>query len=245
MEWFERAMKMGREWEQQPRFTGRAANMWAGALRELGDLAAARELNEQGLEMGKKAAFPGAHVSARIDLLAIDLLEGDVGKAETVLPELLEIAEGTKGWHQWLWMGRLAEAQAETHLLAGRLDEAADAAAASVRQAERHGRVKYAALSRLALGRALLGLGKTDDAEKAFGQAVADAERLRHAPTIWRAHALLADALDRAGKAQEFEAARARARGQLERFAATLSEPRRERLLATPEAATILGPTTG
>jgi class 3 adenylate cyclase/tetratricopeptide (TPR) repeat protein len=245
IEWFQRAVTMGREWEPLPRFTGRAMNMWAGALRELGDLAAARELNEQGLEMGQKAAFPGAHVSARVDLMVIDLLEGDVGKAEAALPELLEIAAGTKGWHQWLWTGRLAEAQSEIHLQSGRWQDAADAAMESLRQAEKHGRVKYAARSRIVLGRAQLALGKQDEAEGAFRQAVADAERLGHAPTLWQAQAELASGLERTGKESEAEEARVRARDVMERFAATLAEPRRELFLSTSEAATILGPTTG
>jgi len=168
-----------------------------------------------------------------------------VGKAEAALPELLEIAAGTKGWHQWLWTGRLAEAQSEIHLQSGRWQDAADAAMESLRQAEKHGRVKYAARSRIVLGRAQLALGKQDEAEGAFRQSVADAERLGHAPTLWQAQADLASGLERTGKESEAEEARVRARDVLERFAATLTEPRRELFLSTSEAATILGPTTG
>jgi class 3 adenylate cyclase/tetratricopeptide (TPR) repeat protein len=241
LQWLQRAVTFGRETEPVPRFSARALNMWAGCLRELGDLHQARELNEQALEFATRAAFPGAQVSARIDLLFIDILEGEIGRAEATLPELLDAAEKTKGWHQWLWTVRLLEARAEAELAAGRPDEAVDTAQEAVRQTLGPGRVKYACRSRTVMGQALLALGRSQEAVDPFRLAVSDAERLGHGPSLWPALEGLATALAAAGDDGEAEAAHARARRAVEDFAAPLAEERRAALLASPQVVSILG----
>jgi class 3 adenylate cyclase/tetratricopeptide (TPR) repeat protein len=241
LEWFQRAVDLGKEWEQVPRFTARTQNMWAGSLREIGDFTRSRELSEEALEGSTRAAFPGAQVSARIDLAVLDIVEGEIGRAEAALPELFAAAERTKGWHQWLWMGRLAELKARAALLAGRADEAAAAADEAMKLALGPGRTKYACRSRTVLGRALLALGRSADADRSLAEAQKDAERLRHAPSIWQALAARAQALRGLGREQAADDALASARRTALDFAEKLSEERRERLLSMPEVASILG----
>jgi class 3 adenylate cyclase len=240
LEVFKRGAAHGRELELQPRFTSRLINMWAGTLRELYEVEEARRLNEEAIELAGRISFPGAIVSGRIDVAALDLLRGDVGSAEAALPQLLEAAVATKGWHQWLWTTRIRALAAEVDLAAGRYGAAANAARAAVEQAESCARLKYVAVARLALGSALLGQGDAAAATDVLRQALAEAEALRHPPSIWNASGKLAEALSTAGDAAGAEAAAQRARATLDAFAADLSEQRRERFLAAPQVADLL-----
>ena len=240
-EWFERAVSLGREWEHLPRFTARSLNMLAGTRREIGDFQASRDASEEALDGATRAGFPGAQVSARIDLAVLDLLQGELGRVEAALPGLFEAAEGTKGWHQWLWTMRLAELRARLALAAGRPEDATTMAQEAVALALRPGRVKYACWSRLVLGRALLELGHPAESERAFREAAADAESLGHAPSLWPALAGLADAFGTLGREAEGDEAREGARRAIEHFAGTLSDERRSRLLSMSDVASILG----
>jgi len=240
LDWLQRTVQLGRELEQIPRLTARGVNMWAGTLRELGDLAGARELSEQALELGIKAAFVGAEVSARIDLLFADIAERKIGNAREALPGLFEAAERTKGWHQWLWMGRLEQARAELALADGQWEDSAEAAEAALHRADESGRLKYQCLARTTRGRAMLGLHRPWDAEQDFRAAAASAEKLRHAPSLWPALAGVAEALVMAGREVEAEEPRTRAREVLTAFAAKLSDEHRRSLESSPGVAGVL-----
>ena len=112
----ESTVALGRDLEMSPRFTAMALNCWTGVLRELYDFTEARTLNERGLELAALANFPYADTSGRIDLLAVDLAEGEVGRAQAAWPGLWEAALAGKGLHRWLMRGRLATARAEIAL---------------------------------------------------------------------------------------------------------------------------------
>jgi tetratricopeptide (TPR) repeat protein len=225
---FERVVAQGRELEAQPRFTSRAINMWAGALHEVFEIDEARAKNEEAIALGERAAFPGSQVSGKIDLLYSDLVLGDVGRAEESVPALQAAAEATKGWHQWLWITRLARAKAEVALAVARHEEALELAAEAIAMAERYHRLKYAATSRIVFGRALREAGRATEAVDALGQALAEADRLKHPPTIWSAAAALAAALYSAGNDAGAEDALARVGTEIGAFSAGLSEARRE-----------------
>jgi class 3 adenylate cyclase/tetratricopeptide (TPR) repeat protein len=244
LEWLQRGVKLGRELEQVPRLTSRGMNMWAGTLRELGDLRGSRALSEEALELGRKAGFIGAEVSAQIDLLYDDIAEGNVGNGKEALPALVEAAERTKGWHQWLWMGRLEQARAELALGAEEWEEAATAAEAALRRAGDSGRQKYQCLARTTRGRALLGLGRPKDAEDDFRAAAAAAEQIGHVPSSWLALAGLAEALAKVGRDDEAEEATTKARNLLLGFAGGLSEDHRRSLESSPRAAALLASTS-
>jgi class 3 adenylate cyclase/tetratricopeptide (TPR) repeat protein len=234
---FEGVVAQGRELEAQPRFTSRAMNMWAGVLHELHEIDEARAKNDEAIALGERAGFPGSQVSGKIDLLYSDLVLGEVGRAESSLPALRTAAEATKGWHQWLWITRLARAEAELALAAGRHEEALELALQAIALAERYQRLKYAATSRLVLGRALRLTGRAPEAVESLQQALAEAERLKHPPTTWRAAATLADALQASGDDAGAEEAFTRARAEIDAFANRLSDARKERFLAAPQLA--------
>ena len=73
-----------------------------------------------GLELAKDSGFPPAAISARLDLLYADLMDGDVGAAERTIPDLVGRSRSAKGFHQFLWSIRLTVARAEAARLAGR-----------------------------------------------------------------------------------------------------------------------------
>jgi tetratricopeptide (TPR) repeat protein len=240
--YFERAAARGIELEVQPRLTGRLTNMWAGVLRELLDLPAARSLNDQAIEYGARAAFPAAQISGKIDVLYLDLLEGEVGRAVAAWPDLWAAAVETKGWHQWLWMTRLRAAKAEIEHARGRHEDAVEEAIAGIELAERFTRPKYALLARRTLGAALLDLDRPEEAAAALRAASAIADELGHPPSKWAVAATLARALERIGDDAGAERAAAVARETLMTFADGLSAERRQRLLDAPQLDEIITP---
>ena len=237
---FERVVAQGREIELQPRFTSRAINMWAGVLHELFEVDEARTKNEEAIALGERAAFPGSQVSGKIDLVYSDIALGDVGRAKASLPALQTAAEETKGWHQWLWITRIARARAEVALAAGRREEALEFAGTAIALAERYQRLKYTATSRLVFGRALRDIGRAPEAIDVLRQALEEAERLKHPPTLWCAAAALSEALYAAGDDAGAEAAFGRARATIDAFTAGLSNGRKEQFLAAPQLAQLL-----
>jgi tetratricopeptide (TPR) repeat protein len=237
---FERVVAQGRELEAQPRFTSRAINMWAGVLHELFEVEDARAKNEEAIALGERAAFPGSQVSGKIDLVYSDIALGEVGRAEASLPVLQAAAEATKGWHQWLWITRIARAKAEVALAVGRYDEALELAVRAMSVAERYRRLKYTATSRRVFGRALRELGRAREGVEALRQALEEAESLKHPPTIWCAAAALADSRYAAGDDAGAEDAWSRARAEIDAFAVGLSDARKERFLAAPQLTQLL-----
>ena len=227
LQWIERAVTAGREWEPTPQLTSRAINIWASTLREIGDLEGSMRLSHEAEELARSASFPGPRISAGIDLLTLDLLAGNVREASARLPGLLEEAEGTGGWHQWLFGGRLADAQARIELMSGRAADAATAAARALDLARSRGRRKYVCRSLVTLGEAMLGLDRPDEAEAAMREALGQAEILGHAPSVWSASRGLADALDRIDRQEDAAAARGVADDAVGAVAAALSADHR------------------
>jgi hypothetical protein len=204
-------------------------------LHELFEVEDARAKNEEAIALGERAAFPGSQVSGKIDLLYSDIAFGDVGRAESSLPALQTAADATKGWHQWLWITRIARAKAEVALAAGRHEEAIDLAVEAIAVAERYRRLKYTATSRLVLGRALSEVGRAPEGVEALRLSLAEAERLKHPPTIWCAAAALAESLYTVGDDAGAEDASTRARTEIDAFAERLSDSRKEGFLAAPQ----------
>lgn len=137
-------------------------------------------------------------------------------------------------------MGRLEQARAELALAAGRWEEAVEAVESALRRAGDAGRLKYQCLAWTTRGRAMLELGRPWDAEKDFREAVAAAERLSHAPSLWPALVGVAQALEGAGREVDAEEARTRARQVLTGFAAGLSEEHRRSIESSPGAQELL-----
>jgi tetratricopeptide (TPR) repeat protein len=131
---FEEVIARGREFELVPRLTARALNMSSALYRDLFQLDEATRRNQEAAELGAAAGFGNPVLQSGIDRLFTDLAGGEVGRAEARWPELWERTQNTKGFHQWLMAGRLAEAKAEIALAKGDHADAARLAQEAVDQ---------------------------------------------------------------------------------------------------------------
>jgi class 3 adenylate cyclase/DNA-binding SARP family transcriptional activator len=224
----EQLVALGHQLGTLPIYTAIALNCWAGALREVQDLEGSRRLNHEAIELAGSVPFPLAMVEGNVDLLFVDLAEGELGRAERTWPRLWEEAQTMPGIHQWRNIGRLEAARAEISLEAGRLEQAADEACLAIEGARRVGRVKYEVACRVILGQALLGMGRSRDAVEHLRQALAAANGLKHPPSQWHAGTALTRALAATGDDNGAQAAAEMVRQSVLRFAAGLSEERRD-----------------
>jgi class 3 adenylate cyclase len=227
----EDAAGQGERLELVPRFTSRIMNMWAGTLRELLLVEESRMRNMQAIEMSQRSGFPFSRGQALVDLVFLDLIEGEVGRADGSWPALLQLAESMRGWHHWLMIGRVMAARAEIALRMGRAVEAAEAATAAIAYAIDVARPKYEVMARATLGSALLLAGNAAAAVDELRAARAGAERLLHPPTIWDVESRLGIALAASGNEAASHTAYEAARLSIETFSSRLSAARRESFL--------------
>jgi hypothetical protein len=230
----------GERLEHVPRFTSRIMNMWAGTLRELSLVRESRMRNEQAIEMSQRSGFPFSRGQALVDLLFLDLVEGEVGRADAAWPALLELAESMKGWHHWLMIGRVMAAKAEIALRMGRPGEAAEGARTAVAYAIEVARPKYEVMARATLGSALVRVGDVKAAVEELEVARAGAGILRHPPSIWDAESRLGAAQAASGNEAASHAAFAAARRSIETFASGLSASHRNAFLSAPQVRDII-----
>jgi class 3 adenylate cyclase/tetratricopeptide (TPR) repeat protein len=237
---FEELIARGREFELVPRMTARALNMSSALYRDLFQLDEATRRNQEAAELGAAAGFANAVLQSGIDQLFTDLARGEIGRAEARWPELWERTQDTKGTHQWLMAGRLAEGKAEIAVAKGDYAEAARLAQEAIDRSREVHRAKYELAARLVLGRALMALGQPERGIAELHTALDGIRRLGHPPTLWRAWWTLGTALAQAGRDDEAAAAAAAAAKTLRTFAATLAPQRSGPLLAAEPSREIL-----
>jgi tetratricopeptide (TPR) repeat protein len=237
---FEELIARGRELDLMHRMTARALNMSSALYRDLFQLDEAIRRNQEAAELGAAAGFANAVLQSGIDQLFTDLARGEVGRAEARWPELWERTQDTKGTHQWLMAGRLAEGKAEIALAKGDHAEAARLAQEAIDRSREVQRAKYELAARLVLGRALMALGQPERGIDQLHTALDGIRRLGHPPTLWRAWWTLGTALAQAGRDDEAAAAAAAAANTLRTFAATLAPERSGPLLAAEPSREIL-----
>jgi tetratricopeptide (TPR) repeat protein len=239
MAWFEKSVNLGLEWEVLPRYSGRSTNMWAGAVRELMDFKQARSLSERGLELSLRAKFPPGIHSAEIDLFILDVVEGRLGEAGKALPGLIQAARETKGFHNWLFEIRVAEAEARLSLAMGRPAAGVDRARHSLAKAQELPRKKYQAQASTTLALCLLGAGHVKEAAEAAMGATAIAGQLGHPPSLWRAADALSRAQEAGGEDGSAEVSARRAAAEVHRLSASLEPEARAVFDAAPEVAAV------
>src|SRR5206468_2768422 len=112
--------------------------------------------------------------------------------------------------------------------------EATEWAERAIAMARRVRRVKYEAVARAVLGRALLGMGRGQAALQELRAAVSGADALGNPAGRWRARAELARALHETGDDEGAEEAYRGAAGIIRETAATLASERAERFTSAP-----------
>jgi tetratricopeptide (TPR) repeat protein len=194
---FDAKIALGRELGRPVRVLLNYSTM---ALRELYDLEEAHLRTEEALSQKGWSGFPMPQFNSLVDLVFTDLAAGDVGAAETRWPAVWEEVRQGKAWAGWLLAGKMTAAKAEIALLAGRLDDAVDAATQALAMARHVHRRKYEAVAKSLLGQAMLAMGRVDDAVSELREAVAIADSLGSPPARWQARVALGKALYAAGE---------------------------------------------
>jgi class 3 adenylate cyclase/tetratricopeptide (TPR) repeat protein len=178
---FERARQCGREYESWA-LLARSISMSSGYRFDLFDFAGAEHLAEEARDLAEKAGFQSAVLSAGIDLLFNYVHRGDLGRAETSLPEVQAAVDASANWHRWLFRLRLAQVQAELALGKGEFQSALEMAQERIATQDR-GRIKYEVLARIVKARALHGLGQSKQAALELRTALDQARNVKD-PTL-------------------------------------------------------------
>jgi tetratricopeptide (TPR) repeat protein len=216
-------------------------NYSTSAFREIYDLEEARRRSEESLTIkGRSTSFHMPWMNALVDLIHTDVLAEEIGSAETRWRDLWDDVVATPAWEQWLLAGRMAALRSQMALASEGPEAAAEWAERAIAMARRVRRVKYEALARAVLGRALLALGREQDALRELRAAVRGADALENPAGRWRAKADLALALLATGDEDGAEAAFREAAGIIHETAASLAPERAERFRSAPPVAEIL-----
>ena len=209
-------------------------NYSALSYRELNDLDEARRRSEEALSLSGVGGFGMPRQFAGSDLLLTQILEGDIGGAQTTWPSLWEGAAQATAWTTWLIAGRLAYSRAIIDLHADASESAADWADRAIQIARRTKRRKYEALSLEVLGQALAKLGRRDEAMRALTSAVELADELIGPPARWQARASLGRVATHFGDDNSAARAYEEAADLVEAFLGTLAPGRQAKLLTAP-----------
>ena len=204
------------------------------AYREVYDLAEARARTEEVLELSAGMPFGMPKQFAGSDLIATDLLAGDVGAAQSSWPERWEAAEQATGWTTWLIAGRLLSQRAEIALVVETPEEAAEWAQRAVDVARRTRRFKYEARSLSTLGQALIRLGRHEEGLAALRSAVELADRIVSPYARWNARADLGRAAYEVGRDDDAVTAYTEAARIVDEFSAALAPERAATLEKSP-----------
>jgi class 3 adenylate cyclase/tetratricopeptide (TPR) repeat protein len=211
------------------------------AYREIYDLDEARRRSEESLAIkGRSTSFHMPWMNALVDMIQTDVLAGEIGAATARWEELWDDVLATPAWEQWLLAGKMAALHAQIALASEGAEAAAGWAEKAIAMARRVRRVKYEAVARGILGKALVAMGRSHDALIELRAAVAGADALGNPFGRWRARADLAEALDAAGDDEGAAIAFREAAGIIRETAAALAPSRAERFTSTPPVAEVL-----
>jgi tetratricopeptide (TPR) repeat protein len=214
-------------------------------LRELFDLDEARRRTEDSIAaINPSPGFTMPKAMAMADLVQTALLQGDIASAESAWRVQWADSPNTRGWARWLISGRLAAARAEIDLVTGKKDEAAEWARKTIELSIPVRRLKYEIVGRTLLGRALVELGKVDEAIPELRLAVEQANRLGSPSQRWPAQAALGRALYAAGDDKGAEQAFAEAKSVIRGIASGLAPERATRFLAAEPIREVLAGST-
>jgi tetratricopeptide (TPR) repeat protein len=235
---FDRVIALGRDLGRPVRVLLNYSTM---AFRELYDLDEARRRSEESLtQQGRLASFHMPWMNATVDLIQTDLMAGDVGAAEVRWRGLWDEVLATPAWERWLLGGRMAALRAEIALETEPPEAAAEWAQKAIAMARPVRRAKYETVARAILGKALLAMGRRQDALRELQEAVRGADMLGNPAARWRARADLAVALAAAGDDEGEESALRQAAGIIREVEASLASERAKRFVATPQVARVL-----
>jgi class 3 adenylate cyclase/tetratricopeptide (TPR) repeat protein len=235
---FDRVIALGRELGRPVRVLLNYSSM---AFRELYDLDEARRRSEESLsQQARSATFHMPWMNAAVDLMQTDLMAGEFGAAEVRLRELWDQVMATTAWERWLLGGKMAAIRAEIAFETGPPEAAAEWAQKAVEMSLSVRRTKYESVARAVLGKALMSMGRPQEALSELQKAVKGADSLGNPAARWRARADLAAALAATGDDEGQETAFREAAGIIRKIEAGLTPERAKRFMATPQVSRVL-----
>lgn len=235
---FDRVIALGRDLGRPVRVLLNYSTM---AFRELYDLDEARRRSEESLsQQGRSGSFHMPWMNAAVDLIQADLMAGEVGAAEVRWRGLWDEVLATPAWERWLLGGKMAALRAGIALEMEPPEAAAEWAQKAIAMARPVRRTKYESVARAILGKALLAMGRREDALRELQEAVRGADMLGSPAARWRTRADLAEALDATGDDEGGETAFREAAGIIREVEASLASERAKRFVAAPQVARVL-----
>jgi tetratricopeptide (TPR) repeat protein len=138
---FAEARRFAREYDLQTMLV-RAMACSTGLHVDVFDYAGAEASAAEAYEKARSVWLPSV-VSAGIDLLFIFVRSGEVGRAESMLDEVVHLSELPGSFHEWLWRIRLSEARGELALARADWEGALRWVNQSLRQSRLSRRRKY------------------------------------------------------------------------------------------------------
>jgi len=224
---------------------GRSANVVmnysTSPLRDVFDVEASRRRSEEVAGRLGPSSFNMPWMNARADLIAAQLLAGDLGAVRASWQTTFEDAEASQGWERWLVAGRLCAARAQLELGLGNADESIEWARRALRFARDVSRRKYEVVALIDLGLALTAGRASEEAVRELDEAVAKADGLGTPLLRWQARAALADALATSpALGRDADEPRAAAVGLIHEVAGALSPERSRTYLEAPQVVRVL-----
>ncbi len=209
----------------------------------LRDIFAAEEAHARSAEIADRLGpsdFNMPWINARADVIAADLLLGELGRVEVAFPETWDDARNGLAWERWLVSGRLCAIRAELALELKDTEGAVTWARRALEMARSAGRQKYEVIATTTLGTALTASGSAEEARTELRGAVAGADTLGSPLYRWQTRAALADAVRPLEGVDAADAHLADAAGIIREVVAGLSPERGAVYAAAPQVAAVL-----
>jgi ATP/maltotriose-dependent transcriptional regulator MalT len=187
---FGEAREFGRKSGAYP-LLARATSMAAGWRSDVFDFKTAETLQQEAREIAREARFIPSLASAGIDLLLTYARQHDPERAEALLRDVEDAVAKARGWHEWLFKMRLAQARAEIALAGEDWTAATDFATSALQQSRAAARGKYEAAALSARSQALWAQKRVRDARRDARAAWAIARRFGDPALLVRTIALL------------------------------------------------------
>jgi class 3 adenylate cyclase/tetratricopeptide (TPR) repeat protein len=226
------------------RSMGRSANVVTNySTAPLRDIFAVEEAHARSSEVAGRlgpSEFNMPWINARADVIAADLLLGELGRVEVAFPQAWDDARECLAWERWLVSGRLCAIRAELALEMKRADDAVTWARRALEMASTSGRKKYEVIATTTLGAALSATGLAEEASRELRGAVAEADALGSPLFRWKTRVALADAVRPLEGLDAADAHLADAAGIIREVVAGLSPARGAVYAAAPQVAAVL-----
>jgi tetratricopeptide (TPR) repeat protein len=223
---------------------GRSANVVTNySTAPLRDIFAVEEAHARSSEVAGRlgpSEFNMPWINARADVIAADLLLGELGRVEAAFPQAWDDARECLAWERWLVSGRLCAIRAELALEMKRPDDAMTWARRALEMATTSGRKKYEVIATTTLGAALTASGLAEEASAELRRAVAGADVLGSPLFRWQTRAALADAVRQVEGLDAADTHLVEAAGIIREVVAGLSPARGAVYAAAPQVATVL-----